>query len=237
MSEVEKKTNTGPELKHLGIVRLAAIKTLLCVSNLYGYAKQNSGPLRSTVDTVEGSVSSFVGPVYQKFKDVPDNLLVFFDRKVDEATHKFDKHAPPFAKQAVSQAQSLIHSATEKAQKLADEARTGGPRAAFSYTVTETKNVVLSNSVKAWCVLDKYPSVHKIGAAALPTAARWSDKYNQTVKGLSQKGYPLVGYIPLVPVEEIERMVKQQKGEVKKEETNGTQHNADEKDESSSDSD
>ncbi|CAN1313265.1 REF/SRPP-like protein At1g67360 [Linum perenne] len=238
MAEVERKTNTGPELKHLGIVRLAAIKTLVCVSNLYGYAKQNSGPLRSTVGSVEGAVSSVVGPVYQKLKGVPDDLLVFFDRKVDEATHKFDKHAPPFAKQVVSQTQSLFHSAAEKAHKLADEARTGGPRAAFSYTVTETKHVVLTNSVKAWCILDKYPSVHKIEAAALPTAAQWSEKYNHTVKDLTQKGYPLFGYLPLVPIDEIKTTFEKEKGEVKKEETNGTQHKkAEDKDSSSSDSD
>lgn len=70
------------ELKHLGLVRVAAIQTLVCMSNLYDYAKQNSGPLRSMVGTVEGAVTTVVGPVYEKFKDVPDNLLTFVDKKV-----------------------------------------------------------------------------------------------------------------------------------------------------------
>ena len=69
-------------MKHLAFVRVAAIRTLVCVSNLYGYAKQNSGPLRSTVGTVEGAVTTVVGPVYEKFKDVPDHLLGFLDKKV-----------------------------------------------------------------------------------------------------------------------------------------------------------
>lgn len=78
-SELEIKNQ---ELNHLGFVRVAAIHVLVCVSSLYEYAKQNSGPLRSTVGTVEGVVTNVVGPVYEKFKGVPHHLLVFLDKKV-----------------------------------------------------------------------------------------------------------------------------------------------------------
>ncbi|KAB2635687.1 REF/SRPP-like protein [Pyrus ussuriensis x Pyrus communis] len=74
------------ELKHLRLLRVAAIQTLVFVSSLYDYAKQNSGPLRSTVGTVEGAVTAVIGPVYRKFKGVPDDVLAFLDTKVDEAT-------------------------------------------------------------------------------------------------------------------------------------------------------
>uniref|UniRef100_A0A2P2IZ98 Uncharacterized protein MANES_12G011500 n=1 Tax=Rhizophora mucronata TaxID=61149 RepID=A0A2P2IZ98_RHIMU len=77
--EIESK-NQG--LKHLGFVRIAAIHALACMSSLYEYAKQNSGPLRSVVGTVEGAVTTVVGPVCQKFKGAPDDLLVFLDKKV-----------------------------------------------------------------------------------------------------------------------------------------------------------
>lgn len=70
------------ELKHLGFVRIAAIHVLGVVFNLYDYAKRNSGPLRSAVGTVEGAVTAVVGPVYEKFRGIPDDLLVFFDKKV-----------------------------------------------------------------------------------------------------------------------------------------------------------
>ena len=63
-------------------MRVAAIQALVYVSNLYDCAKQNSGPLRSTVGTVEGAVTAVVGPVYDKFKGVPDDLLSFLDKKV-----------------------------------------------------------------------------------------------------------------------------------------------------------
>ena len=79
---MECKVGKEKELKHLGFERIAAIQTLVCVSNLYEYAKHNSGPLRSTVGTVEGAVTAVVGPVYQKLKGVPDDVLAFLDTKV-----------------------------------------------------------------------------------------------------------------------------------------------------------
>lgn len=69
------------ELKHLGFVRIAAIQALVCVCNLYNYAKSNSGPLRSAVGTVESAVTTVVGPVYERFKGVPDDILVYVDTK------------------------------------------------------------------------------------------------------------------------------------------------------------
>jgi hypothetical protein len=70
------------ELKHLGFVKIAAIQAFVCMSSLYDYAKQNSGPLRSAVGTVEGTVTTVLGPVYHKFKPLPQDLLRFFDNKV-----------------------------------------------------------------------------------------------------------------------------------------------------------
>lgn len=69
-------------LKHLGFVRVLALNTAVLLSNLYDYAKQNSGPLRSTVGTVENAVTTVVRPVYNRFKGVPDEVLVFLDKKV-----------------------------------------------------------------------------------------------------------------------------------------------------------
>lgn len=69
-------------LNHLGFVRVAAIQVLVTLSNLYDYAKQNSGPLKPTIGKVEGAVTAVVTPVYNKFKDVPDTLLLFLDHKV-----------------------------------------------------------------------------------------------------------------------------------------------------------
>ncbi|XWS69249.1 hypothetical protein CRYUN_Cryun04dG0163100 [Craigia yunnanensis] len=201
--------NKNQDMKHLAFVRVAAIRTLVCVSNLYEYAKQNSGPLRSTVGTVEGAVTTVVGPVYEKFKDVPDHLLGFLDKKVDEAAHKFDEHAPSAAKQVISQAKDLVHKTAQKAQKLVVEARTNGPRGAFHYAAAEYKQFVLVNSTKLWVKLNHNSAFHSVAEMIVPKAANLSGKYNCLVKDMSGKGYPVFGYLPLVPVDELGKAVKQ----------------------------
>ena len=199
------------ELKHLGFVRIATIHVMVLVSNLYDYAKNNSGPLRSTVGSVEGAVTSVVGPVYEKFKGVPSDLLVFVDKKVDEATHKFDEHAPPLAKQVVSKAQGIVHKASEKAQALVHEAQVGGPGAAVHYATAESKHFLLAQSVKVWLALDQIAPFHGVAEMAVPTAAHWSQKYNHAVTDLTGKGYTVFSYLPLVPIKEIAKEFKQSK--------------------------
>ncbi|XP_022733391.1 REF/SRPP-like protein At1g67360 isoform X2 [Durio zibethinus] len=194
--------NKNQDLKHLSFVRVAAIHALVCLSNLYEYAKQNSGPLKSTVGTVEGAVTTVVVPVYEKFKDVPDHLLGFLDKKVDEASHKFDEHGPAAAKQVVSQAQDLVHKAAQKAQKLVGEARTNGARGALHYAAAELKQFVLATSTKLWVKLNNNSAFHSVAEKVIPTATNLSEKYNHVVKDNSGKGNSVVDYPPLIPVDE-----------------------------------
>ncbi|GMJ13289.1 LD-associated protein 1, small rubber particle protein [Hibiscus trionum] len=207
MDKVEfENKNLG--LKHLNFVRVAAIHALVCVSNLYDYSKRNSGPLRSTVDNVESAVTTVVGPVYQKFKDVPDHLLGFIDNKVDEASHKLDAHVPESAKQVASQAHDLVQKATQKAQKLVDEARTNGPRGALHYAAAEYKNFLVVNSTKLWVKLNHNSTFNSVAEKVVPKAAELLEKYNGLVKEMSGKGYPAFGYLPLIPVDELGKAVK-----------------------------
>ncbi|KAF8098179.1 hypothetical protein N665_0272s0044 [Sinapis alba] len=201
--ETEKKNSKEIGLKHLGFVRIAAIHVLVSLSYLYDYAKQNSGPLKPTVGKVEGAVTTIVTPVYNKFKDVPDILLLFLDHKVGEVSYQFDKHAPPMAKKVVSKANVLIQKTTEKAQCFVKEARTGGPRAAFNYVASEYKCFLVTNSVRVWVKLNRYKPIQAVGNKALPVAANLSGIYNDLVTDMTQMGYPVVGYLPLVPVGDI----------------------------------
>ncbi|GMN75189.1 hypothetical protein TIFTF001_056496, partial [Ficus carica] len=68
-------------LKYLEFVQVAAVHTLVYLSNLYGLAKEKSGPLKPGVETVEGTVKSVVGPVYEKIHVIPNELLKYVDRK------------------------------------------------------------------------------------------------------------------------------------------------------------
>lgn len=77
-----KEKEEEQRLKYLEFVQVAAIHAVVCFSNLYGFAKDKSGPLKPGVETVEGTVKNVVGPVYVKFHDIPIELLKFVDRKV-----------------------------------------------------------------------------------------------------------------------------------------------------------
>ncbi|KAK7311986.1 hypothetical protein RJT34_10503 [Clitoria ternatea] len=229
----EKIEGKNKELKHLGFVRIAAIQTYVIVLNLYEYAKHNSGPLRSAVGTVENTVTTVLGPVCNKFKGVPDDVLVFVDDKVDEATHKFDEHAPPLAKQLANQAKGLIENVAHEAGKVASEVQTGGPRAAIHYVAAESVHFVLVSSVKLWSGLNHYPPFHALAEMAVPTAAHWAEKYNHVIKVMADKGYTLVGYLPLIPIDKIAKAFKQGEANLKGDEP----ASAEQKSESSSDSD
>ena len=213
-NEIEMKVeNQDKELKRLGFVKIASIQTYVFVSYLYESAKKNSGPFRSTVETVEETVTTVVGPVYNKFKGVPDDVLVFVDNKVDEATHKFNEHAPPFAKQLADQAKILIQKVTQEAGNVLSEGQSKGPRAAANYVATESKNVLLINSVKLWTGLNKFPPFHAVAEMAIPTAAYWSEKYNHVIKVMTEKGYSFVGYLPLIPIDKLSKAFR--RGELK----------------------
>lgn len=66
---------------------MAGAYAAVCFLNLYGFAKERSGPLKPGVESVEGTVKNVVGPVYNKYHDVPAHLLTFVDRKVPNKFH------------------------------------------------------------------------------------------------------------------------------------------------------
>lgn len=132
--------------------------------------------------------------------------------QVDEATNKFEEHAPPFAKQVANQAKGLIQQVTHKAEKAVNEAQSGGAKAAANYVATESKQIVLTGSVKLWSGLNNYPVFHAVAEMAVPTAAHWSEKYNHVVKDITGKGYAVFGYLPLIPIDEIAKAFKQGEG-------------------------
>ncbi|XP_073130022.1 REF/SRPP-like protein At1g67360 [Henckelia pumila] len=201
------------ELKHLEFLKILAVHSFVVAENLYDNAKQNSGPLKSTVETVENAVTAVVDPVYQKIKGVPGDLLVFLDKKVDEAARKFDERAPPAAKKAVSKAQLGAKKASLIAQDLAEEVKVAGPYAAISHAGVISKQIAVNQLALFWFKANQYPAVHGASEVAVPAAVHWSEKYNKMVKDMATQGYGLFNYVPLVPVEEMAKAYKQVEAE------------------------
>ncbi|KAD2393716.1 hypothetical protein E3N88_40693 [Mikania micrantha] len=107
--EIEQSKTTG--LKHFRFLNEIMVKFLVLLSNIYDFAKENSSFLKPTFVSVETSFVSVVGPVYEKLKELPEQIIVFVDEK-------FDKYAPSLAKNLVAAFQSLIDKATPLVQKL-----------------------------------------------------------------------------------------------------------------------
>jgi len=207
-NKIEKEKRDHPELKRLGFVRVYAIKTLVCVSNLYGYAKHNSGSLKSAVGTVENAVAAVVGPVYENFKGVPDDLLVFLDAKVDEAANKFDERAPPSAKQVASKVHMVVQKASEVTRTLVQEAQVGGLCAAAHYAGALLEQLFWSVMVRFWFLINQVPLLCEVAQMAAPTMAHWSEKYNKTVEDLSAKGYTFFSVFPYIPIDGLAKAYK-----------------------------
>ncbi|CAI9778487.1 unnamed protein product [Fraxinus pennsylvanica] len=190
-------------------------------SALYEYAKENSGPLKPGVETVEGTVKAVIGPVYDKFQDVPFQLLKFVDRKVDESITELDRHVPALLKEIAYQATAAAQKAPEVAHELAAEVQRDSlldtatniakslyakyePAAKELYT--EYEPIAEKYAVSAWRLLNRLPLFLQVADVMIPTAAYWAEKYNQAVAYTAEKGYPLSYYLPLVPIERIAKI-------------------------------
>ncbi|KAL9248124.1 hypothetical protein vseg_021482 [Gypsophila vaccaria] len=229
-----KSGNDEQRLKYLEFVQSAALHAFICFTNLYGLAKDKAGPLKPGVESVENAVKTVVSPVYDRFHDVPVELLKFVDDKVDESVAKLEQTVPPVVKQVSSQAYSVARNAPEVARGVASEVQRAGLKDTASgiakniYTKYEPTAKVLYNkyepvaehyAVSAWQTLNRLPLFPQVAQVVVPTAALCSEKYNQTVKVGAEKGYRVANYLPLVPTEKIAKVFGTSDGEVQPVET------------------
>lgn len=211
----------GRNLKRLDFLEAAAIYLIVCFSCLYEYAKENSGPLKPGVETVEGTVKTVIGPVYEKFQDVPFELLRFVDHKVDDTINELDRHLPMLVKRASNEAFSAAQKAPDVARAVASEVQRVGIMdtarnvAETVYTRCEPTALELYSkyeplaeeyAVSAWRSLNRLPLFPQVAQLVLPTAAYWVEKYNQTVRYTAERGYTAPSYLPLVPTERIAKV-------------------------------
>ncbi|CAM8911596.1 unnamed protein product [Rhodiola kirilowii] len=209
------------QLKYLEFVQVATLHALIYFSKLYNVAKDKSGPLKPGVQTVEGTIKSVVGPVYEKFHDVPNKVIKYIDGKVDESMTSLNHRVPPMVKQVTNQAVSVAQTAPSVARSVATEVKKAGvvdtatglaksvytkyePTAKELYSKYEP--VAEQCAVSTWRKLNQLPVFPKVAQAVLPTAAYCTQKYNQTVQLTFDKGYKVSTYLPLVPTEKIAKI-------------------------------
>jgi len=212
------------KLKYLDFVTVASIYIVVCFSSLYEYAKESSGPLKPGVQSVEGTVKTVIGPVYEKLHDVPFELLKFVDRKVESSLSELERHVPSLLKQASSQAMTVAHKAPEVARAMASEVQRAGvvdtaknitktvytkyePAAKELYT--KYGPVAEQYALSGWRSLNRLPMFPQVAQIAVPTAAYWSDKYNQAVCCSAERGYTVAACMPLIPKEKIAKVFEE----------------------------
>ncbi|GFY88981.1 rubber elongation factor protein [Actinidia rufa] len=208
-------------LKYLEFVQVASLHALMCFWRLYDYAKDNSGPLKSGVESVEGTVKTVVGPVYDKFHDVPMEVLKFVDTKVDVSVNELERCLPPLMKKVSTQALSAAQKAPSTARAVASEVQrvnmvdTASGLAKNMYTKCEPAAKDLYSkyepmaeqyAASAWRSLNRLPLFPQIAQAVIPKAAYCTEKYNETVRCSAEKGYKVASYLPLVPTEKIAKV-------------------------------
>ncbi|KAI3679039.1 hypothetical protein L6452_38346 [Arctium lappa] len=224
MAESEANPTTEPlaqstdggekHLKYLEFVQSAVIYFVVCFSTVYEYAKENSGPLKPGVQTVESTVKTVIGPVYERFQDVPFEVLKFVDLKVDDTLNELNRHVPALMKQAPSQAKlkELASDGLKSASKMAKSVyKKYEPTAKELYASYEP--VAEKYAVIAWREMNKLPLFPQVAQVAVPTAAFVAEKYNVVVCYTAEKGYPVAQYLPLVPIEKISKVFEEGENE------------------------
>ncbi|XP_057778138.1 REF/SRPP-like protein At3g05500 [Salvia miltiorrhiza] len=209
-------------LKYFEFVQVASLHALMYAAKLYSYAKENSGPLKTGVDTVEGTVKTVVGPVYQKYQGVPVDVLRFVDRKVDESINKVQNRVPPTLKQVSTQAFEAAQKAPAAARSVVSEVKnTGlvGSASGLAQTVyakyepaakdlyTKYEPVAEQYASATWHSLNQLPLFPQVAQAVAPTATYYTNKYNEAVQQAADKGWQMASHLPLVPTEKIAKVL------------------------------
>uniref|UniRef100_A0A7N0SZJ4 Stress-related protein n=1 Tax=Kalanchoe fedtschenkoi TaxID=63787 RepID=A0A7N0SZJ4_KALFE len=193
-------------LKYLDFVQTAVIYGVVLLTSLYECAKDNSGPLKPGVQTVEDTVKTVLAPVYDKFRNVPFELLRFVDHKMGDLINEADHLVPSLLKQGSNQARSM---ATEfQLSSPVDIAK--NIIASMEPTIRDAfekyEPVAEQYAVSAWRTLNKLPLFPQVAQIMVPTAAYWADKYNSAVYGAAERGYSVSNLMPVIPVERIAKV-------------------------------
>jgi hypothetical protein len=201
-------TAKSADLKYLGLVHALVLQAAAYLATLYAYAKDSSGPLKPSVDNVEGTVKTVVGPVYQKVEGKPLQLLQYVDSKVDETISYVDGVVPKYVKDKSYQALDVAKQAPDAARGLVSDVQSRGVYSTASSLYERYEPVAEQLTFEAWQKLLTLPLVPQAVNVAAPAAKFGVVQYNKLAEILKSKNLPLTAYIPVVPIEKLEEAMK-----------------------------
>ncbi|EFJ10055.1 hypothetical protein SELMODRAFT_447462 [Selaginella moellendorffii] len=197
-----------PKLKYLGFFQAALIKVTVVIASLYEFAKENSGPLKPGVDSVEGTVKTVVAPVLHKIEGRPAELLILVDSKVDEIVTALKNSLPQFVKERSQQAYDIVTQAPEAARSVVGDVQKRGVYESARDYYNKYEPVAEEWSYSAWTAALKLPVVPQVVHLTAPVALFGVEKFNSLVVVLKENNVPLAAYVPELPLEKIQRAVE-----------------------------
>lgn len=196
-------------LKYLGFFEVAVDTATKYIANIYEFAKDSSGPLKPSVHSVESTVRTVIGPVYQKIEGKPYEILLFVDKKVDGAVGTLESVVPQTVKDTSCQAYGVARQVPQAAKAVVSDIQTHGfVETAKSYYATY-EPAAEEWTYAAWNKLLQLPYAPQAVHFAAPPTLFCAEKFNQVVGNLKEMQVPLAGYIPTFPVEKLEKLVKE----------------------------
>ncbi|XP_040963939.1 stress-related protein [Gossypium hirsutum] len=208
--------NIQKKLKHLYFVQVASIYTVVCVSRMHEYTKENSSALKSRVQIVEEIVKTIIGLFNDKFRNVLFELFKIFYRKVDKLLSPFECHVPSVVKHASSQARTVASKVQQV--RVVDAAKSitrnvytrYGPTTKEMYDKYEV--VAKQYAVFTWRTLNRLSLFPQMAHLVVPTNAYWLKKYNQVVQQFGEKWCVVAAYLPLGPNDIITKVFMDNRG-------------------------
>lgn len=102
----------------------------------------------------------------------------------------------------------VVHKGAEISQEMVEEVLVAGPLAAIYRFTTIFKNFVVGHLLLVLGKVSHFPVINLVSQKVIPTATKWSRKYNSFVTKLAARGYHFFSYFPLVPIEGISKAFK-----------------------------
>ncbi|XP_064936843.1 stress-related protein-like [Musa acuminata AAA Group] len=210
-AQTEEISREGEGLKYLNFVHLAAMQAVVCLAMLYQFAKMSSGPLKPGVYLAEGTVKVVIGPVCERFRDVPFEFLKFLDRKTGESLTAVARNVAALLKSASAQAYKAIQKARAGAVAMAS----GVAKEVY----VRCELVAERYAVAAWRSLNRLPLFPRVALVLVHMAAYWAAKYNSEVGTAAGRGYAVAQYLPTVPIERITNVFLEDSEKARRERT------------------
>ncbi|CAL0313922.1 unnamed protein product [Lupinus luteus] len=198
----EKNEVLQQQRKYLQFVHAATMEPVMRGAAAYGYVRERSGPLSPGVLTVEETVKSVIGRVYDKFHLVPDEILRYADHKVDDSVTTV-RGAPVAERTTFSEIVKTVYSKYEpEARKLYERYEPEAkkvyeryePMAKEVYERYEAK--VEQCPLSAWWRLTGLPLFPTVVDVVLPKAVYCTEKYNNTIVAAAERWCGISAYLP-----------------------------------------